>query len=317
MISNNSRVVDVFAGGGGLSIGFGNAGFNIKAALDNWDPAIKFYEENFDHPIIKCDLGNVSQSVSLINKYNPNIIIGGPPCQDFSSAGKRNENLGRADLTLSFAEIVTCIKPAYFVMENVARALTSNAFAKAKQMFTDAGYGLSIRVLDASLCGVPQIRKRLFVTGELNGTDNALDPYIESSLSTKRITVREYLGDKIDTEYYYRHPRSYYRRAIFSIDEPSPTIRGVNRPIPSGYPGHPGDRSEIDENVRSLSTRERALIQTFPDNIKLTGSKTELEQIIGNAVPVKLAEFVAKALSNYLVTKAGNIEKPRELANRA
>lgn len=317
MLGNNSRVVDVFAGGGGLSLGFGDAGFNIEAAFDNWDPAIKFYEDNFDHPIVKCDLGNVSLSVSLISKYLPNIIIGGPPCQDFSSAGKRNENLGRADLTLSFAEIVTSIQPAYFVMENVARALTSNAFGKAKQMLVNAGYGLTIRVLDASLCGVPQVRKRLFVIGELHGKDNVLDTFLDANLSTKRITVREHLGRKIDTEYYYRHPRSYYRRAIFSIDEPSPTIRGVNRPIPSGYPGHSGDRSEINENVRSLTTLERALIQTFPDNIKLTGSKTELEQIIGNAVPVKLAEFVGNALSAYLAARAENTENSKEIAKHA
>lgn len=314
MVGNNSRVVDVFAGGGGLSFGFGDAGFHIEAAFDNWDPAIKFYQDNFDHPIIKCDLGDVSHSISQISKYHPNIIIGGPPCQDFSSAGKRNENLGRADLTLSYAEIVTRIKPAFFVMENVARALTSKAFAKAKEMFIEAGYGLSIRVLDASLCGVPQIRKRLFVIGELYGVDNALDPFIDAGLSTKRITVREHLGKKIDTEYYYRHPRSYYRRAIFSIDEPSPTIRGVNRPIPSGYPGHPGDRAEINENVRSLTTLERALIQTFPDTVKLTGSKTDLEQIIGNAVPVKLAEFVGNALSKFLVAKAETNETLRVTA---
>lgn len=306
MLGNNSRVVDLFAGGGGLSFGFRDAGFNIMAALDNWDPAINFYKDNFAHPIFKSDLGDVSTSVALISRYSPNIIIGGPPCQDFSSAGKRNENLGRADLTLSFAEIITTIKPTFFVMENVARALTSKTFAKAKQMFVDAGYGLSIRVIDASLCGVPQIRKRLFVIGELNGFDNALIPFIERGFSPKRITVREHLGEKIDTEFYYRHPRSYHRRAIFSIDEPSPTIRGVNRPIPGGYPGHPGDRSAINENVRSLTTRERALIQTFPETVVLTGSKTELEQIIGNAVPVKLAEFVGNALGAYLATKIQN-----------
>ncbi len=301
MLSNNSKVVDVFCGGGGLSLGFENAGFKISAAFDNWDPAIGFYEKNFDHPIVKCDLGNVHAAIPLIKKFQPNLIIGGPPCQDFSSAGKRNENGGRADLTMSFAEVVVGVKPFYFVMENVARALGSSAFSCAEQIFREAGYGLTIRVLDASLCGVPQIRKRLFVIGELGGRDGALDSFIDRDMGTKRMTVRDYLGKKISVENYYRHPRSYHRRAIFSIDEPSPTVRGVNRPIAGGYPGHPGDRAEITDNVRPLTTRERSLIQTFPETFDLTGSKTEIEQIIGNAVPVKLAEFVARTLSKYLI----------------
>ena len=69
------------------------------------------------------------------------------------------------------------------------------------------------------------------------------------------------------------------------------------------YPGHPGDRAALTENIRPLKTRERALIQTFPDTFDFSGSKTEMEQIIGNAVPVRLAEFVGKALSQYLEEK--------------
>src|ERR1035441_4342758 len=99
------KVVDLFAGCGGLSMGFEKAGFNVVAAFDNWEPAIQTYKANFNHPIIKKDLNDTSNLKDIIS-FKPNIIIGGPPCQDFSSAGHRNENLGRADLTISFAEII-------------------------------------------------------------------------------------------------------------------------------------------------------------------------------------------------------------------
>jgi len=299
-------VVDLFSGGGGLSLGFINAGFNVVAAFDNWEPAVELYRKNFEHPIFSCDLGNTYESIPKIKEFSPGIIIGGPPCQDFSSAGKRDESCGRADLTISFAEIVAEIKPSYFVMENVDRALKSKTFSTAKTIFKSAGYGLTIRILDASLCGVPQKRKRLFVIGELEGQEDQLARFIDDRLSPRSMTVRDYFGNKLNLKYYYRHPRSYKRRGIFSIDEPSPTIRGVNRPIPFGYPGHPGDPVKISSSVRPLTTKERAMIQTFPEDFCLDGSKTEIEQIIGNAVPVKLGEFVAIGLKEYIFKKMGH-----------
>ncbi|EDN72168.1 C-5 cytosine-specific DNA methylase [Beggiatoa sp. SS] len=113
------------------------------------------------------------------------------------------------------------------------------------------------------------------------------------------MSIFDYLGHELGLEYYYRHPWSYKRRAIFSIYEPSPTIRGVNRPIPKGYKKHPSDAVEITENLRPLSTIERSYLQTFPKGFKLKGTKSELEQMIGNAVPVKLAEYVANKIKAF------------------
>jgi DNA (cytosine-5)-methyltransferase 1 len=293
-------VIDLFSGCGGMSLGFMNAGFDVVAAFDHWKPAIEVYRRNFSHPIFEYDLGNYDKDCAIFKQFNSQMIIGGPPCQDFSSAGKRDESLGRAELTVSFAEIVAAIKPKWFVMENVGRAEKSRALASAKLIFNKAGYGLSQKVLDASLCGVPQQRKRLFIVGELGGEDDSVLPYLEKNLSHKPMTLREYLGKRIDVEFYYRHPRTYKRRAIFSINEPSPTIRGVNRPVPNGYPGHSGDPVKISAKIRPLTTKERSLIQTFPENFEFVGTKTHVEQLIGNAVPVKLAEYVAKCVSEYI-----------------
>jgi DNA (cytosine-5)-methyltransferase 1 len=294
------RVVDLFAGCGGLSLGFEKAGFNVVAAYDNWQEACIVYEANFDHPIYQVDLAAIKET-GFIKKWSPDVVIGGPPCQDFSSAGKRDECLGRADLTLTFAELVAEAKPAWFVMENVERILKSKVLKQAQSLLREAGYGLSCRVLDASYCSVPQSRKRFFMVGNLASKDNFLDHYFERNLSSKPMTVFDYMGQKLPIAFYYRHPRSYARRGIYSVHEPSATIRGVNRPIPSTYERHPGDPCPVNASLRPLTTLERSYIQTFPEGFKWIGSKTNVEQMIGNAVPVNLGKYVAECIQQYIV----------------
>ena len=296
------KVVDLFCGCGGLSLGFQNAGYEIVAAYDKWDAALRVYKENFNHPARELDLSDVQTSSMAIENYYPDMIIGGPPCQDFSSAGKRNEDGGRGDLTINFAQIVSNVRPKWFVMENVARIIKTQKLVEAKAILKEAGYGMSQQVLDASYCGVPQKRKRFFLIGKLREMDGFMEPFINSGLSSKPMTVREYLGDSLGIDYYYRHPRSYVRRGIFSIDEPSPTIRGVNRPMPSGYQIHSNDPVTSKDGIRPLTTLECSYIQTFPRSFKFVGSKTDVEQMIGNAVPVNLGTFVATAITKYLAS---------------
>ena len=288
----------MFCGVGGLSLGFQKAGIPIAASYDNWDKALDIYNANFTHKAEKLDLSDVETAIKKIQNHTFNMIIGGPPCQDFSHAGKRKEQ-DRAELTKCFANIVVSLKPKIFVMENVDRIKNSNIWKTAKEILKAADYGLTEAVLDASYCGSPQIRKRFFCIGFLNEPDNLLFPYIEKKLSPKRMTVREYFGDDIAIGYYYRHPRNYNRRAVFSVDEPSPTIRGVNRPVPKGYPGHPNDPVAISERIKPLTTLERSRIQTFPVNFRWEGNKTDIEQMVGNAVPVNLAKFVADVVIAY------------------
>ena len=300
------RTVSLFAGCGGMTLGFKGAGYKIMASFDNWESAIRVYSENFsDHRIFNVDLGQENLDLKIIAGYKPELIIGGPPCQDFSSAGKRNEELGRADLTVIYANIVSAVRPRFFVMENVDRIKKTITLQKTLDIMKSAFYGITWKILDASFYGVPQKRKRFFLIGEHLGDDGFLLPYLDKRITTKPMTIREYMGSEIDFEYYYRHPRTYNRRAIFSIDEPSPTIRGVNRPIPKTYKSHPGDKANVDGRVRALTTKERSIIQTFPKDFKFDGSKTDLELMIGNAVPVKLAEFVAKCLKSYISDNSG------------
>lgn len=299
------RTVDLFCGCGGMSLGFQNAGFEIAAAYDNWLPAINTYRKNFTHEVYQRDLSDHGM-VDEIKGINPLIIIGGPPCQDFSSAGYRDETLGRATLSKTYTDIVTGAKPKYFVMENVSRIRVSETYKYVYETLKGAGYGLTEKILDASYCGVPQKRKRFFLIGCLGAEDNFLNEILDEKLADKPMTIYDYLGDSLGVEYYFRIPRSYSRRAIFSIYEPCQTIRGVDRPIPPNYKKHPQDPVDIGPLVRALTPKERSYMQTFPENFVFEENKTNTNQMIGNAVPVKLAEYVAKAILEYEKRRSRN-----------
>ncbi len=291
--------VDLFCGCGGMSLGFMKAGFDVKAGFELWDPAISVYKANFKHPIIKQDLSDLDEAIPKIAKYKPDLIVGGPPCQDFSTAGHQDESRGRAILSIYYSQIVSAVRPKYFVMENVANIRKSQAFPEVLANFKKSGYGITQRVLDAAFCGVPQTRKRMFVIGALGAKDDFLGEELDRALAKKPMSIYDYLGNSLGTEYYFRVPTNYTRRAVFSIYEPSMTIRAVDRPIPSGYKGNANDSAPLSA-ARCLTPKERSYIQTFPKSFKFSGCKTDQNQMIGNAVPVNLAKFVGAALSRYI-----------------
>lgn len=286
----------MFSGCGGMSLGFQNAGFQIVAAYDNWQPAIDIYQRNFQHPVFKKDL-STEDIVPELRDFHPDMIIGGPPCQDFSIAGKREFRGERANLTLKYGQIVSEVRPKWFVMENVYNIEKSPVFNEVLSIFKSAGYGITKHVWDASYMGVPQMRRRYFVIGKLGEKDDFLLDKLLSGLSKERMTVRKYFeGKPFTAEFIYQHPRSYKRRAIFSVDEPLSTIRSVNRPIPSNYIIHPADKTNDLSEVHVLTTKERSLIQSFPDSFVFVGTTSSIEKAIGNAVPVKMAEFIARVI---------------------
>lgn len=301
-MSLNIKCVDLFCGCGGMSLGFEASGFNVVAGIDNWKPAIRVYDKNFNHSIIEKDLMDVQGSARLIAEYAPDMIIGGPPCQDFSTAGFQDESRGRAILSVCYSQIVSIVRPKYFVMENVATIRNTRSFQNAIANFRKAGYGLTQMVLNAAYCGVPQTRKRMFVIGMLGVKDGFLDEELSRNLAQKPMSIHDYLGDSLGIDYYFRVPTNYNRRGIFSVYEPSMTIRAVDRPIPKGYKGHPNDPVSI-EHVRCLTPKERSYIQTFPEDFQFIGGKSDINSMIGNAVPVNLAKYVGSALMRYIMSK--------------
>ena len=299
--SANTRlnVVDLFAGAGGLTVGLVKAGLNVVAGFDNSMAAIETYRANHAHAAHCLDLADVEAAVEAIRPYRPAILAGGPPCQDFSQAGRRVEG-ERADLTHNFVRIGIELGCEYLLMENVERALRADVYQASLRRLGAAGYGLTSFVLDASFYGVPQKRKRSILLAKLGAADNWIAP--PQKCSEMPLTVGAYLGDELDIEHYYRHPRNYDRRSVFSITEPSPTIRGVNRPVPKKHPRHVGDTADV-RTVRQLTAQERARIQTFPRDYKWLGSTTAIEQMVGNAVPCALAEVLGRSLRSHILSE--------------
>ncbi len=293
--------VDLFSGCGGMSLGFQNAGFNVVAAYDNWELANTVYEENFDHDVHWFDLSDTDRAVEHVAKYAPTVVIGGPPCQDFSIAGKRQE-AHRANLTIAFARIASRVAARVVVMENVYNIEKSKSLSEAIGILRDCGYGLTTRVIDASLVGVPQRRKRFFLVGAKGVPEEAFGRSLDAGLADRPMTIHDHFGDELGIKHYYAHPRSYNRRAVFSVHEPSSTIRRVNRPIPKDYKRHPADKAAISKSVRPLTTEERSKVQTFPSDYIFCGSKSQREHLIANAVPPKLAQYVAERALEALRT---------------
>lgn len=302
----DTPVVDLFSGCGGLSLGFEIAGFKVLAGIDNWEAAIETYGANLDHDALVSDLEDVDATLKILERYRdlngrtPG-IIGGPPCQDFSLAGKRIGEK-RAALTEKFAETVIEAEAPFFVMENVPNALKFAVYQNALAQLRRAGFKIRVITLNAVEWGVPQRRRRLFAFGTRS---ERVSDWIFEDLSRdpdgRILTVREWFGESAVPDFYYRHPRSYQRRGIFSVDEPSPTIRGVNRPIPPEYQDHPGNPVRPDfPSLRALTAGERAQIQSFPEGFTLIGPRSTIEQMVGNAVPVRLATEVARSVARGL-----------------
>ena len=105
------RILDIFCGCGGMSLGFQNAGFKIVGAFDNWKSAVDVYNKNFTCKACLADVYDLAPE--YLDAFSPDVIIGGPPCQDYSSAGKLNESGGRAELTLKFSDLICKIMPVY------------------------------------------------------------------------------------------------------------------------------------------------------------------------------------------------------------
>jgi DNA (cytosine-5)-methyltransferase 1 len=194
---NNFKVLDLFCGCGGLSFGFELAGFDIIAGIDNWKDALVTFERNHrNSKAILADLFNDKPETIMEQiKYNIDVIVGGPPCQGFSIAGKRMIDDPRNLLYKSFVEFVEFVKPKAFVMENVPNIISMNDGLIKKQIiedFENLGYIVEVKVLNASEYGVPQNRRRAFFVGTLHTLKTPFD--FPNKLSYT-INTREAISD--------------------------------------------------------------------------------------------------------------------------
>ena len=166
---NNINVLDLFCGCGGLSLGFQRAGFSIVAGIDSWQDALITHKKNLPSAKGICtDLFTITPE-EIKSKYgidDIDVIIGGPPCQGFSIAGKRIVDDKRNKLYKSFVNFVRFFQPRAFVMENVPNLLSLAGGIVRDAIiedFTNLGYNVTYKILTASDYGTPQNRRRVFL----------------------------------------------------------------------------------------------------------------------------------------------------------
>ena len=168
---NKPKILDLFCGCGGLSLGFEKAGFEVALALDVWNDAIKTYNKNHSNSVGICkDVHELENEFLKKFSEEENIVgvIGGPPCQGYSTVGTRDVNDPRNHLYLEYCRIVEVINPQFFVIENVKGLLTLNKGMFKEDIierFSRLGYNISFKVLNAADYGVPQNRQRVFFVG--------------------------------------------------------------------------------------------------------------------------------------------------------
>jgi len=193
-------VIDLFSGCGGLSQGFLDAGFNVTLGVDHWKDAIETFKHNHEGSkgiIADLHYENPKSICEKTGIQKADIIIGGPPCQGFSLAGKRIIEDERNELYKSFIEFVKFYEPKAFLMENVPNILSmGNGIVKDKIIhdFEKIGYTVNTGTLMASMYGVPQNRKRAFFVGFKNGH---LFRFPEPDTEV-RLTSKEAISDLTD-----------------------------------------------------------------------------------------------------------------------
>lgn len=197
MLNRKYTFIDLFAGCGGLSLGFEEAGFEGLLAIDNWQDALDTYAANRNFSRTLCaDISTITPQFikKTYNIDNVDVIIGGPPCQGFSIAGKRIIEDERNLLYKSFVNFVSCFHPKAFVMENVPNILSIGGGIVRETIirdFENLGYRVAVKVLTASDYGVPQNRRRAVFVGMSDGTEFEFPKAFE----TEEITTFEAISD--------------------------------------------------------------------------------------------------------------------------
>jgi DNA (cytosine-5)-methyltransferase 1 len=317
------NVIDLFCGCGGMSKGLTDAGLNVIAGIDIWDKAVESYNKNYKHKAYCEDLTKLSPEKfnELYNKENKkiDILVGGPPCQSFSIAGKRDKNDPRNALFMEYVKYLDYFKPKAFIMENVIGLLSKKTAGGEKVIDIimeqlNRNYNCIINKLYASDFEVPQNRRRVIIIGirkDLNILPKEPEPVIKTTRD--RIPVKSILipKEEVDKKYYLsekalagiakkkgvnKEKGFGFGAQMLDFDKPSYTI-------PARYwkDGYDALVKYNEKEIRRLTITELKRIQSFPDNYIIEGSNKDIIMQIGNAVACKFAYYLGKYIMNCLL----------------
>lgn len=331
------NVISLFSGCGGLDLGFERAGFNIPVA-NEYDTTI-FDTFKLNHPkthLIEGDIRQVTKE-DILKHFSGNVdgIIGGPPCQSWSEAGAlRGIEDARGQLFFEYIRVLKDFKPKFFLAENVSGMLAnrhSEAVKSILSLFDDAGYNVSLTLVNAKDYGVAEERKRVFYIGfRKDLAINFRFPRGSTHEDGKKLTLRNVIWDLQDSavpagDKNYHNPKAinnneYFtgsfssifmsRNRVKSWDEQGFTVQASGRQCQL-HPSAPKmikvgkDECRFVEGkehlYRRMTIREIARIQGFPDSFQFIYNETNnAYKMIGNAVPVNLAYEIAVAVMMHL-----------------
>lgn len=325
--------VDLFCGAGGMTQGMLQAGLYPVASVEISPIASATHERNFPECHHWC--GDIEQFdpqawISQVGASQIHLVVGGPPCQGFSVAGRRDPNDVRNRLFRQFVRVVSELQPWYVVMENVPGILTMQKGAVKEaicEAFAEVGYPhASVAVLEAAAYGVPQLRPRAIFIANRFGLSN---PYPKPQLAPAEYKpIESAISDlppwqpipEINHEWT-RHSAAYMDR-ISQVPPGGSLYPTFLDAFKRQYPGLPS--MTIKENHggthihphlnRVISAREMARLQTFPDTFIFEGPMKKAMWQIGNAVPPRLAECIGHALIpslNDIVCSEGDLDRLR------
>ncbi len=301
--------ISLFAGAGGLDMGFERAGFKTIWANDFEVDACKTHENWSTAKVICSDIAKVDTA----DIPDADIMLGGFPCQGFSLSGPRKIDDSRNALYKHYVRIVKAKKPMMFVGENVKGLLTMGGGSIIEAIiedFSKCGYNVFYELLNAKDYEVPEDRERVIIVGFRK--DLGIQGFNFPPPRSYRVTMREALKnipeptpDEVCNAPYSSRYMSRNRKRGW--DDVSYTIPAMAKQV-TLWPGSP-DMVKIDRDLwefggdgitRRFSWREAAAIQTFPADLEFHGDLTSKYKQIGNAVPVKLAEIIATHLYGVL-----------------
>lgn len=337
------KIIDLFCGVGGLSLGFEQAGFEVVSAVDMWKDAIITYNHNRKNKVAKVETVedfNVNELPDIVKSMHITGIIGGPPCQGFSTVGRREIDDPRNKMYIEFYKAVKMAMPDFFVIENVKGMLTLNKGAFVKDLIerfgpNGLGYNINYKLLNAAEYGIPQNRYRVFYVGIKGKAFEFPKPF--DYVLTAKDGISDLEGST--NEKYGSEPQNDFQKAM----------RGnMERPLNQDYTSHTDQTiriiSQVPDggNIRDLprevwevrkynkafermgtfkpsntidtghrnyfhysepripTVRESARIQSFPDDFEIVGTRGSQYKQVGNAVPPMLAKIIADKIKKLL-----------------
>jgi DNA (cytosine-5)-methyltransferase 1 len=320
-------VLSLFTGGGGLDVGLEMAGLATVQCVDNDYESCKTLRAN--RPGWSVYEGDIREFTPE-GKFD--LVVGGPPCQGFSTAGKGNPDDPRNFLWREYFRVVSQVRPLALLLENVSGMANKKNSHHLEAFIADLGrlgYEVTFGILNAADFGVPQQRKRLILLAGLGWRPELPKPtHIDAHVSAKS-AIGDLIRAKRDVANHEPNQHAEhviarwrklgegevdpnYRRGRIWSDRPSPTIRAGGGYGPRGdhLAGfHPPIHYRLP---RQLTVRESARIQSFPDDWVFHGSKTAQGRQVGNAVPPLLARAIGESLRQGVEKVKASSKVPRK-----